>query len=70
MNLIIDTEQRTLTVQHDSDIHSFKLFNQDGFLVESNFEKNTYNFSHLPKGTYTVCVTDKESRFFSEKFVV
>jgi len=70
MNLLIDTEQRTLTVQHDSDIHSLKLFSQDGFLIESRFENNSYNYSNLPKGTYTICVTDKESRFFTEKFVV
>lgn len=70
MNLLIDTEQRTLTVQHDSDIHSIKLFNQNGFLIDGNIQENIIDFSTLPKGTYTICVTDIESRFFTEKVVI
>ncbi len=69
MNLHIDNEQRTLKVLYDSEIHSFKLFNHHGFLVESELENNTFNFSELSAGTNTVCITDKENRFLVRNFL-
>lgn len=70
MQLLINPEIRTVSIQHESEIQSLKLFDQDGYLIRSKFEDNALSFSNLCDGTYTVCMTDKENRFFKEIFTI
>lgn len=70
MIIVFATEHKSFTIQHNSKINSFKLFDQNGFLVSSNISDKKFDYSHLSKGTYTVCITDAEGRFFTEKFNV